>query len=56
MSFSNDTKPASTFDFGVYYLLQQSLSYLLQESGFKIELQASYNNVPDNLYTNDSKA
>lgn len=54
-SLSNDDKPASVFDMGVYYLLQQSLSYLLQEDNSKIELEESYNNIPDMVYINDIK-
>lgn len=54
-TFTNDTKQSSTWSVGMGYLLTQALGFLLLENGGKIILDQSYNNKPSNVWANDAK-
>jgi len=54
-SFTNQSKTSSTWDYGVYYLLQEIGDYLLQENGGKIVLQESTNQKTPTSWTNQTK-
>jgi len=55
MSWTNDTKPNTVFSDGYGYLEKQDGFYLLLENGGKILLDQSFNNKPNNNWTNDTK-
>ena len=54
-TFTNDTKQTTTWSDGIGFLLTQALGFLLLENGGKIILDQSFNNKPDNIWTNQAK-
>lgn len=55
MSWSNQSKTATTFDDGLDYLLKQDSGFLLLESGYKILLDQSPNAKFSPTWTDQSK-